>query len=73
MAVPDSKKLRVITDRVDFITTAKSIRNGVGMSMKFNAAMLTILQDLDNMYTPKSSVRGLVQTVDGFSIQISVL
>jgi hypothetical protein len=73
MAVPDSKKLRVITNHVDFITTAKSIRNGVGMSMKFNAAMLTILQDLDNMYTPKSSVRGLVQTVDGFSIQISVL
>lgn len=73
MAVPNSKKLRVITNRVDFITTAKSIRNGVGMSIQFNKAMLTMLQDLDNMYTPKSSVRGLVQTVDGFSIQISVL
>lgn len=73
MAVPDSKKLRVITNRVDFITTAKSIRNGIGMSTSFNKALLTMLQDLDTMYTSKNSVRGLCKTVDDFAIQISVL
>lgn len=72
MSIPDRKRLRVITNRIDFITTAGTIRKGVGMSTDFNQAMLKMLDDLDRMYSD-SSVRGLVQTVNSFSIQLSVL
>lgn len=72
MAIPDRKRVRVITNRVDFITTAGAIRKGIGMSTTFNDAMFKMLDDLDRMYSD-SSVRGLVQTANGFSIQLSIL
>lgn len=71
--VPDRKRIRVITNRVDFITTAKAIRAGIGMNTAFNAAILKTMSDLDNMYGSKNSIRGLVQTVGDYSIQLSVL
>lgn len=71
--VPDRKRIRVITNRVDFITTAKAIRSGIGMNSSFNFAMTKTMSDLDAMYTSKNSIRGLVQTVGDYSIQLSVL
>ena len=72
MAIPDRKRVRVITNRVDFITTAGAIRNGIGMSTDINNAMFKMLNDLE-VLNANRSIRGLVQTANGFSIQLSIL
>lgn len=72
MAISDRKQIRVITNRVDFITTAGTIRKGIGMSTDFNNAMLKMLNDLEVLHANRS-ISGLAQNANGFSIQLSIL
>lgn len=72
---PQSKKFRVIVDKVCFYASAKQIRNGIGDFVQCNAAVQKALETLE--FQRSSDVgemksMGLAGTWEGLQVQLNL-
>lgn len=56
-----SQKFSVHVDNISFITTAKQIREDVGTTLSFNAALSDALEELEQNGTPNFGGRSFVK------------
>lgn len=73
MILKQSTKIRIISGKVSFFTTAKQIREGVGDDYYFNSAVQTALMSLEDSTTKMVKPTGIVSAWLGFPIQLNIL